>query len=306
MTTTVENRVRYRGRLAPSPTGYLHLGHAHTFWMAQERAVARHGTLILRNEDLDQARCRPEFVSAMLADLEWFGLHWQEGPDRGGPFAPYTQSERRGYYAAAFEKLRAEGFVYPCICSRQDVMRALQAPHAGEDEPIYPGTCRPPAGTRLNVDAAKLGSVGDAKARPKSEPRVNWRFRVPDGEKVSFVDGYYGRQEFVAGTDFGDFGVWRHDGIPAYQLAVVVDDAAMKITEVVRGEDLLKSTARQLLLYRALGLNPPQFYHCPLMTDEAGQRLAKRHDALSLRSLRGGGASPEMLRQNWASAVRHA
>jgi glutamyl-tRNA synthetase len=131
---------------------------------------------------------------------------------------------------------------------------------------------------------------------------VNWRFRVPDGETVSFVDGYYGPQAFVAGRDFGDFVIWRHDDIPAYQLAVVVDDASMRITEVVRGEDLLKSTARQLLIYRALRLNPPQFYHCPLMTDASGLRLAKRHDALSLRSLRGGGFSPEQLRQSWTAA----
>ena len=291
----------YRGRLAPSPTGYLHLGHARTFWTAQERALTQHGTLVLRNEDLDRTRCRTEFVGAMLEDLRWFGFNWQEGPDRGGPYSPYTQSERRSWYVAALEKLRRAGFVYPCSCSRQDVLRALQAPHAGEDEPIYPGTCRPEKGFKSQADSFSSNALGDARNDPKAGLRVNWRFLVPDGEAVSFIDGYYGLQEFVAGRDFGDFVVWRHDDIPAYQLAVVVDDDAMKITEVVRGEDLLRSTARQLLLYRALGLTPPRFFHCPLLKDEAGVRLAKRHEALSLRTLRGRGLSPEQLVERWAT-----
>jgi len=279
----------YRGRLAPSPTGFLHLGHARTFWVAQQLALAHGGTLILRNEDLDTARVKPEFVPAMLEDLRWFGLHWQEGPDLGGPLGPYSQSERGPLYAAVFSKLRDQGFVYPCTCSREDVRRALNAPHAGEDEPVYPGTCRPPNG----------GGPTAHTRNPPASPRVNWRFRVPDGEVVRFNDGFYGGQQFVAGKDFGDFVVWRHDGLPAYQLAVVVDDASMGITEVVRGEDLLRSTARQLLLYRALGWSPPRFCHCPLLRDESGARLAKRHDALSLRALRAQGARPEILRQDW-------
>ncbi len=279
----MESRI-YRGRLAPSPTGFLHLGHARTFWLAQQRAQARNGILVLRNEDLDAARSRPEYISAMLEDLRWFGFRWQEGPDCGGPWAPYSQSERRSYYLAAFERLRQAGFVYPCACSRQDVLNALQAPHAGEEEPIYPGTCR---------------AAGQDPSKGLGGRRCNWRFRVPDGEPVRFVDGYYRAQEFVAGKDFGDFVVWRHDDVPSYQLAVVVNDAAMQLTEVVRGQDLLKSTARQLLLYRALGLRPPQFHHCPLLTDPSGARLAKRHDALSLRALRMRGLSPEQLRENW-------
>jgi len=278
----------YRGRLAPSPTGLLHLGHARTFWKAQERAQAAHGVLVLRIEDLDRSRCRPEFVAAMYEDLQWFGFHWQEGPDIGGPFAPYSQSERGDLYRAALRQLQKEGFVYPCRCSRQDVLRALQAPHVGDEEPIYPGTCRPKGNARFAVEAVQL--------QRDSEQRVNWRFRVPDGETISFLDGNCGEQSFTAGKDFGDFIIWRHDDIPAYQLAVVVDDAAMQITEVVRGEDLLMSTARQLLLYRALNLPPPQFYHCPLVTDAIGVRLAKRHDSLSLRSLRVRGADPEKLR----------
>jgi glutamyl/glutaminyl-tRNA synthetase len=265
--------------LAPSPTGYLHLGHARTFWIAQQRATRAAGTLILRNEDLDRARCKPEFVAAMVEDLHWFGLRWQEGPDGGGPVGPYNQSERTGIYREAFERLRATGVVYPCACSRKDIQQALQAPHAGEEEPIYPGTCR------------------NRVATPGT--RVSWRFRVPDGETVSFGDGAQGRQAFIAGQDFGDFIVWRHDDVPSYQLAVVVDDAAMGITEVVRGADLLASTARQILLYRALRVDPPAFYHCDLITDESGVRLAKRHDALSLRTLRVNGMQPAQFTEQW-------
>lgn len=268
----------YRGRLAPSPTGFLHVGHARTFWIAQQRAQAAGGTLILRIEDLDAARSKADFVSAMIEDMRWFGLHWTEGPDCDGPFGPYVQSQRHSLYLAAFEKLRAGGWVYPCNCSRQDVLRSLQAPHEGEEEPVYPGTCRNGAEVR-------------------SSTKTHWRFRVPDGEKICFVDGLQGDREFVAGKDFGDFVVWRHEGVPSYQLAVVVDDAAMKITEVVRGADLLVSTARQLLLYRALGLAAPGFCHCSLVTDETGKRLAKRHDALSLRTLRERGAVPEEVRK---------
>jgi glutamyl/glutaminyl-tRNA synthetase len=270
----------YRGRLAPSPTGYLHLGHARTFWIAQERA--RQGTLILRNEDLDRARCRDDFATAMLEDLRWLGLRWSEGPDLGGPFAPYTQSARLPLYMAAFERLRASGVLYPCYCSRQKIAQAAaSAPHLGEEEPVYPGTCRPP------LDAP-----------PPDAPRagINWRFRLPDGETVRFADGNAGEQRAVCGADFGDFVAWRKDDFPAYQFAVVVDDAAMQISEVVRGADLITSTFRQLLIYRALGLVPPRFFHCALMLDAAGARLAKRHDALSLRALRAQGVTPAQVR----------
>lgn len=272
-------RAAYRGRLAPSPTGYLHLGHARTFWIAQERARLHNGTLILRNEDLDPRRSNAAFAQAMIEDLRWLGLNWQEGPDCGGNFGPYVQSQRFELYRKAFDQLRASGTIYPCVCSRKDVVRALQAPHLGEEEPIYPGTCR----SRTASDAAGQS--------------VNWRFRVADGEAIVFEDGFCGSQRFLAGSDFGDFVVWRNDGIPSYQLAVVVDDAAMGITEVVRGADLLLSTARQLLLYRALALESPAFFHCPVMTDSTGQRLAKRNDALSLRALRAGGETPEEARR---------
>jgi len=272
----------YRGRLAPSPTGYLHLGHARTFWIAQERARQAAGTLILRNEDLDRSRCKPDLIHAMFEDLKWFGFGWSEGPDCGGPFGPYNQSERIEKYRESLEILKTKGFMYPCSCSRKDVAAATQAPHANEeDEPIYPGTCR----------------HRPATASPNE--RCSWRFRVPDAEVIAFADGQAGEQSFTTGSDFGDFVVWRPDDTPAYQLACVVDDAAMRITEVVRGADLLKSTARQLLLYRALELQPPQFFHCPLMTDNAGRRLAKRHDALSLRALRRAGNDPESIRCSW-------
>jgi glutamyl-tRNA synthetase len=277
----------YRGRLAPSPTGYLHLGHARTFWTAQERAEAHGGTLILRNDDLDPARCRPEFVAAMFEDLRWFGLRWSEGPEVSGPHAPYDQSARLSHYRAVFERLRAGGHIYPCACSRQDVLRALTAPHRGDDEPIYPGTCRPPAAgnSKLQTPNSKSERAG-----------VNWRFRIPDGDAITFLDGQCGTQSAVAGVDFGDFLIWRKDDLPSYQLACAADDAAMGITEVVRGEDLIASTFRQLLVLSALQVEPPAYFHCPLVTDTAGVRLAKRSDALSLRTLRAAGRTPEELR----------
>jgi glutamyl/glutaminyl-tRNA synthetase len=312
----------YRGRLAPSPTGYLHLGHARTFWVAWQRARAAHGKLIFRNEDLDYQRCKPEFVQAMYEDLRWLGLDWDEGPDLDngladgevgsgsvshgragrGNFGPYSQSERRSFYLDGWRKLRNSGLIYPCTCSRKDLERALSAPHeplhgagassdmpsAADDELPYPGTCRKKIGTAKDYD---------------SPAGVSWRFKVPDGETISFDDGYFGRQEFTAGRDFADFLLWRRDDIPAYQLAVVVDDAAMQITEVVRGADLLKSTARQLLLIRALGYPVPAYFHCPLLRDEKNVRLAKRHDALSLRKLREQDVKAEELRKRFAEEL---
>ena len=220
-----------------------------------------------------------EFVEAMLEDLRWFGFEWSEGPDVGGKFAPYNQSERMSFYQAALEELRAGNFIYPCTCSRKDIQQAVTAPHAADDELIYPGTCR-----------------DNSKLKMKNE-KFAWRFRVPDGETISFVDQNLGEKKFVAGKDFGDFVVWRGDGVPAYQLSCAVDDAAMAITEVVRGADLLVSTARQILIYRALGLPTPNYFHCELVLDNCGVRLAKRHDALSLRTLQGQGKTPDKLRE---------
>jgi len=256
--------------------------------------------LILRNEDLDSQRCRTEFAQAMIEDLRWLGISWDEGPDCGGPFAPYVQRERRSWYLEAWKTLHELGAIYPCTCSRRDVALAAGAPNEGDDEPIYPGTCRPhPASAAL-----RARGTGEAAVATWSSPGgVNWRFRVPDREEICFNDLHLGPQRLIAGRDFGDFLVWRRDDVPAYQLAVVVDDAAMRVTEVVRGADLLKSTARQILLIRALGLAIPQYYHCDLVRDESGVRLAKRHDALSVRKLRETGWTPEQVRRigRWTS-----
>ncbi len=291
----------YRGRIAPTPGGFLHLGHARTFWTAFERAQSAGGVLIFRDEDLDADRCRAEFAAAAIEDLRWLGIDWQEGPDVGGPHTPYRQSQRTDFYRDVWRRLHSTGAIYPSPHSRKDVQDALLAPHddrsplspegrraGGEEtenqESIFPPSLRPPLGA--GRDATDPGDV-------------NWRFRIPDGQTIAFVDGRAGRIERVAGRDFGDFVVWRKDGFPSYELAVVADDHAMQISEVVRGEDLLTSTARQLLLYWALGWPSPAFYHCPLVTDASGQRLAKRHDALTLRTLRGGGYTPDHIRTMW-------
>jgi glutamyl/glutaminyl-tRNA synthetase len=263
----------YCGRLAPSPTGLLHLGHARTFAVAAQRARAANGTLRLRNDDLDRARCRPEFVTAMQEDLRWLGLNWDG--------AMISQSERIGRYRVALDRLHAAGRIFPCTRSRRDVLEAAGAPHEGDDEPVYPTEFRPPP-------TATLPPLGDVIT-------VNWRFRVPDGEEIVFCDGRYGEQRAIAGRDFGDFLVWRKDDTPSYQLATVVDDAECGITEVVRGADLIKSTFRQVLLFRALGWAAPAFYHCPLVLDEHGQRLAKRSDAVSIHALREKGVRPEVI-----------
>lgn len=260
------------------------MGHGATFWTAYQRAAAAGGELVLRMDDLDPQRSKAEFAAAAIEDMEWLGLRWQEGPDIGGPLGPYSQSERQGLYRAALHNLIEQGIVYPCRCTRKDLAQLAQAPH--DDEPRYPGTCRDSMAQTLPNQPIETGV---------SWIGVNWRFRVPDGERIEFEDGYFGAQSFVAGEDFGDFLVWRKDGVPAYQLAVAVDDAAMQITEVVRGADLLKSTARQILLCRALNLAEPAWHHCRLVVDERGERLAKRNDSLSLRKLRASGARPEEL-----------
>ena len=286
----------YRGRLAPTPTGLLHVGHARTFWTASQRAREAGGTLILRMDDLDPERSREEFAEAAMEDLRWLGIRWQEGPDRsgdkGGKFGPYQQSRRQAMYAAALHKLIRRGFVYPCRCTRRELAQTALAPHEGragremetDEELMYPGTCR-----TFDVELAQLPGPNSERMLPE---RVNWRFRVPDGVAVEFVDQNLGPQRFVAGVDFGDFLVWRRDNVASYQLATVVDDGMMEVSEVVRGADLLKSTARQILLFRALGYAAPNWYHCELVADHNGQRLAKRHDALALRALRQRGLTP--------------
>ncbi len=261
----------YRGRLAPSPTGYLHLGHAATFWTAFQRAQAVGGTLIMRNEDVDPLRSQEEFSEAMLEDLRWLGIDWQEGPDVGGEMGPYRQSECREFYLDAWRRLLSEGRIYPCDCSRKRVAEEARKVVDSNDEPIYSGRCR----ERF---------LEEMKNHPPDSPAGRqWRFRVEDGQEVAFTDQALGPQSLVAGRDLGDFVIWRRDDVPAYQLAVVVDDERMQITEVVRGLDLLKSTARQMLLIQALGYRSVDYFHCPLITDEHGQRLAKREKSLSLK-----------------------
>jgi glutamyl-tRNA synthetase len=280
--------IPYIGRLAPSPTGLLHLGHAATFLTAFTRAREHNGTLLLRNEDLDPQRSRPEFVHAMLEDLAWLGIAWQP--------PMLSQSQRLPAYRAAFEQLLASGHIYPCTCTRRDLARTALAPHEDpnadphpDDEPIYNGRCRP------------------ATPTPQIFTAANYRFRVPDGETIRFLDANLGPQAFTAGgaastpeKAFGDFLIWRRPltadptdiGLPSYQLACVVDDAHQRITEVVRGADLLKSTARQILLQRALNLPPVAYFHTALLRDQQGVRLAKRHDALAIRTLRNAGLTP--------------
>ncbi len=264
--------LKYRGRIAPTPTGFLHLGHAKTFALAQKRCREAAGTLILRIEDLDELRCKKEFADAAIEDLKKRGISWNEGPDVGGEFAPYVQSENKKFFLEVWEKLKNSGAIYPCKRSRKEIAESVSAPHDDENfEPIFPKKWRP-----------KDENFGKDFAVPAG---WNWRFRVPENEEIRFFDEICGEQKFTAGTDFGDFLVWRKDDVPAYELAVVADDIRMKITEVVRGEDLLKSTARQILIYRALGETPPKFAHAPLVCDEFGRRLAKRSNALALREI---------------------
>ena len=265
------------GRLAPSPTGLLHLGHAATFWVAYQRALEHGGTLLLRNEDLDPQRSKREFVEAIVEDLAWLGIEWAP------PMC--VQSERVDFYREAFERLLASGHCYACTCSRKELAMMVAAPHEdADDEPVYTGRCRPVEGA----------------AAQRFDPGVNYRFRVPDGEVVGFEDLNLGARSFVAGEDFGDFLIWRKDGLPSYQLACVVDDAAMGVTEVVRGADLLKSTARQILLQRALEMGAVDYFHTRLVRDAKGVRLAKRHDALAIRTLREQGVSAVEVRDRLA------
>ena len=249
----------------------MHVGHARTFVAAYRRAVEAGGSLVLRIEDLDPLRCRAEWSARAIEDLAWLGVRWTDGP--------HYQSTRRPVFVDAWRALRDAGAIYPSIVSRRELRDAAHAPHEEEEdaEPLFPSELRPPAGAGRDAG---------------SPAGVVWRFRVPDGETIHFTDIVRGPQSFTADVDFGDFVVWRRDDVPAYELAVVADDVAMGITEVVRGEDLLRSTARQLLVYRALGATAPAWCHLPLVRDAEGRRLAKRHGPLSVRELRERGLSP--------------
>ena len=267
------------GRLAPSPTGGLHLGHARTFLIAWLAARHLGGQVVLRIEDLDASRVRPEATRGILTDLGWLGLDWDEGPDVGGPHAPYIQSERIARYQEALDRLRASESIYPCTCTRADIARAASAPHFEDEGPSYPGTCS-------HRSAAAAEALGDRL--------FAWRFRVPSGP-IAWDDLYLGRTEADPSRIGGDFIVARNTVGASYQLAVVVDDATMGINQVIRGSDLVTSTPRQILLYQALGWAPPQFGHVPLACDENGRRLAKRANALKLTTLREAGVDPALL-----------
>lgn len=256
----------YLGRIAPTPTGFLHLGHAATFWTAFQRARSVGGQILLRIEDLDSRRCREGYIEAAIHDLDWLGIEWDG--------EPVYQSKQRERYLSAWRRLRDGGWVYPCSQSRKDVATSTTAPH--EEEPVFPPGWR--VGTETSLDY-------------ESPAGMNWRFRVPDGRQIDFHDGHFGSTERTALRDFGDFLIWNRDDIPAYELAAAVDDAS--ITEVVRGADLLTSTARQILLHEALGQTAPLWFHCPLVRDSSGRRLAKRSAGFSIRELRADGYKPE-------------
>ena len=259
------------GRLAPSPTGAQHVGNARTYLIAWLSARSQNGRVVLRIEDIDSPRVKPGALESAIEDLRWLGLDWDDGP--------IVQTQRLAFYQAALEQLQAQELVYPCTCTRTDVERAASAPHLEHEGPIYPGTCS----QRRAADAAALGD------RPYA-----WRMRVGH-ETIAYDDGLRGPTALNLHTIGGDFVVWKSAGTPAYQLAVVVDDAAQGITEVIRGDDLIPSTPRQLLLYRALGLTPPRFTHVPLVIGPDGKRLAKRHGDTRLQTLREHGVSAEAL-----------
>lgn len=271
-----------RGRLAPSPTGALHIGNARTFLIAWLHARSLGGEVVMRMEDLDHPKTKRGASRQALDDLRWLGFDWDEGPDVGGPHGPYTQSERKELYREALETLRAKGLVYPCVCSRKDVEAGQSAPHEGETL-HYPGTCR---GRFRSFAEAREAMGGRTPA---------WRFRVEEGRKVAFDDLFCGPVEQDVAGYCGDFVLARDEFGAGYMLAVVVDDAAMGVTEVVRGDDLLPATPRQLLLYEALGLEPPSFLHVPLVRGPDGLRLAKRHGDTRVAAFREAGVKPARL-----------
>lgn len=267
------------GRLAPSPTGAQHVGNARTYLLAWLSARALGGRMILRIEDIDSPRVKPGAAQQAIDDLRWLGLDWDEGPDIGGPHAPYVQSERLKLYQDAFEHLKNAEQIYPCTCSRSDVAAAASAPHVGQEGPLYPGTCS----ARQSSDAMNLGGQN-----------YSWRYRTSKRHR-QFVDRIAGLRGCQLDTELGDFVIFKSDGSPAYQLAVVVDDHAMGITEVVRGDDLLPSTFRQLEIYEFFGWTPPGFAHAPLVVGTDGRRLAKRHGDTRLSKLRQDGMAAEQL-----------
>ena len=269
----------YVGRLAPSPTGALHLGNVRTFMIAWLRARQSGGKVILRTEDLDHPKHKMGAAAQAVEDLRWLGFDWDE---------EYVQSERISLYAEALEKLRSKGLAYPCVCSRKDVEAAQSAPHEG-DQLHYPGICRERFASWN--EAYKFLNPSPMQEKPARIPC--WRFRTPDEAHVAFEDGFAGAYSMEVRVQLGDFPLARDEKGAGYTLAVVVDDAAMGVTEVVRGDDLLPATPQQILLYRALGLREPKFFHVPLVVGPDGRRLAKRHGDTRIASFREDGMKSE-------------
>ena len=267
------------GRFAPSPSGRLHLGNLACSLLAWLSAKSQGGRIVLRIEDLDAERCPRVYADLLEQDLAWLGLTWDEGGSTGGAHAPYYQSECGDIYTQSYRKLEQMGLVYPCFCSRSQ-LHAASAPHTSDGNVIYPGTCR--------------GLTPEEIAEKRKKKAPAYRLMVPD-EEITFTDGCMGTHTENLLRDCGDFYLRRADGVFAYQLAVVVDDARMGVTEVVRGADLLSSTARQLYLYRLLGLQPPRFAHCPLLLAADGRRLSKRDGDQSLENLRAKYTAPEII-----------
>lgn len=271
-----------RGRLAPSPTGYMHIGNAWAFLLAWLAARHEGGQVVLRMEDIDPQRSRPEYALALMEDLRWLGLDWDEGSDIGGQYAPYTQHERLPLYQEALQSLQKRGLAYPCFCTRKELRSLAGAPHWGDAGAAYPGTCR-------GLSAAER----QAKLAAGRKPAL--RLLCPS-EPISFNDALYGAQQCCLHDIGGDFALCRSDGVVAYQLAVAVDDYAMGITQVVRGQDILVSTPRQIALLRLLGAESiPQYGHIALLVDEQGERLAKRHSSLAIRYIRQQGMTARQL-----------
>lgn len=270
-----------RLRFAPSPTGQLHVGNARTAIFNWFLARGGGGTFVLRIEDTDAERSTAASEAGILADLRWLGLNWDEGPEVGGPFGPYRQSERLAIYRDHADRLRASGHAYYCFCSPDEIEADRQAALAASEQPRYAGRCR-------QLDP------GEAAARVAAGEAAAVRFRVPDAADISFDDVVRGRVTFNTSI-FGDPVILRSDGRPAYNFAVVVDDGLMRITHVVRGEDHVSNTPRQLLIYEALGYRPPVFAHLSLVLGPDQAPLSKRHGATSVADFRARGFLPEAL-----------
>lgn len=251
----------YRGRIAPTPSGFLHAGHLETFKTAYLRAKEARGALVLRIEDIDKARCKPEYVTQCVENLKRFGIVCTEGYGIGGQFAPYLQSERFELYRQILVALIKKGLAYPCSLSRKEIAENCPVSRYDAGERVFKKSLIDPS--------YKLGTI------PNNFEQLNWRFNLNYAQTFAFADAFEGAQQFTAGEDFGDFLIWRKENAPSYELAVVADDHFMQISEVVRGKDLLLSTAKQMAIYNAFGWKIPAFAHCKLLLGKDGKKLSK-------------------------------